>query len=351
MESSNNFSYSDTSFSGYDFNSYINNINLQQSTDFNNGNADSFNYLAIRAYSPSETFQSLVRFYLPQRYDFGYISLHDLSNEEHTISLNTNVNPDYASFILKFNQAFSTTRAYGVSGLPGFLGSNISTTSFGDFLAKYNSINNTNTSNSIIISSIVGLSNLAVSNLVKGDLQYILPSSLESRNRTTDPVIFSIPFSTCLTSSNINIEQYGLGYNLGFALADTTFNTVQRATSFFKILDDYIYLQLNPEFNMNKMDISMPENFTQTLDPTAQSGIYNTKLLLNNFGQYATTFIQSPVNFNPTVGKLDKLSFSWYDSNGNILNNLDCEWSGAVQIVESINLPSFINKEDEKDEK
>jgi hypothetical protein len=92
---------------------------------------------------------------------------------------------------------------------------------------------------------------------------------------------------------------------------------------------------------MNKMDISMPENFTQTLDTTAQSGVYNSKLLLNNFGQYATTFVQSPVNFNPTLGKLDKLSFSWYDSNGNILNNADCEWSGTIQIVEAVNIPDF----------
>jgi hypothetical protein len=341
MEKSNNFLYADTNFSGYEFNSYINNINLEPSTNFNNDDNTSFNYLAIRAYSPSETFQSLVRFYLPQRYDFGYISLKDLSNELLNISSSSNVNPHYLSFLKTFNHAFSTSRVYGGSGLPGFLGSNITTSSFGDFLHQYNLLNTINTSNNNIISSITGQSNLAIYNLISGDLQHILPSYLGTRNKTTDPVTFSIPFSTAVTSSNMNLEQYGLGYNLGFALADTTFNTVHRATSFFKILDDYIYLQLNPEFNMNKMDVSMPENFTQTLDTTAQSGLYNSKLLLNNFGQYATTFIQSPVNFNPTVGKLDKLSFSWYDLNGNILDNADCEWSGTIQIVEAVNTPEF----------
>ena len=87
---------------------------------------------------------------------------------------------------------------------------------------------------------------------------------------------------------------------------------------------------------MNKMDMSQPENFAQTLDTTAQSGLYNSKLILNSFGSFATTFVQSPVSFNPPIGKLDKLSFTWYDYTGAVLNNADCEWSGSVQIVETV---------------
>jgi hypothetical protein len=127
-----------------------------------------------------------------------------------------------------------------------------------------------------------------------------------------------------------------MGYNLGFEFADTPFNTVQRATSFFKLLDDSIYLRMNEEFGLNKMDISQPENFAETLETTAQSGRYNSKLILNSFGSFATTFVQSPVTFNPPLGKLDKLSFSWYNSAGVLLNNADCEWSGSVQIVETV---------------
>jgi hypothetical protein len=176
--------------------------------------------------------------------------------------------------------------------------------------------------------------------LITNDLKYILPAYLASRQIVTDPIEFSLPFSTIVASSNREIEEYGLGYNLGFAQVDTPFNTIQRATSFFKILDDYIYLQLNPEFNMNKLDVSQQENFAQTLDSTAQSQIYNSKLLLNSFGSYSTTFVQSPVNFNPPVGRLDKLSFSWYDITGAIVNNSECEWSGVIQIVESVDIPS-----------
>lgn len=339
MENSSNFVKSDTLFSGYEFNSYIYNLNLAASTDFNNDNVNSFNYLAIRAYSPSETFQTLVRFHLPQRYDFGYISLKDLSSEPFLLtSTSKDINPVYQNFLSTFNSAFVTSRIYGSGVIAGFIGSNISTTGFGNFLEVFNSVNQGNTSNKLILSTIFGYSNSSVSNLINGDLKYILPSYLADRNKVTDPLEFSIPFSSCATFSNANKDAYGMGYNLGFTFQDTPFNTVHKATSFFKILDDYIYLQLNKEYNMNCMDISQPENFAQTLDTTAQSGLYNSKLLLNNFGSFATTFVQSPVLFNPPVGKLDKISFNWYDSTGNLLNNNDCEWSGAIQIVESVNI-------------
>uniref|UniRef100_A0A6C0AMJ1 Uncharacterized protein n=1 Tax=viral metagenome TaxID=1070528 RepID=A0A6C0AMJ1_9ZZZZ len=336
MEKARNFSYSD-SFSGYNFDSYISNINLDPSDT--SANPDSFNYLAIRGYSPTESFQSLVRFYLPQRYDYGYITLLDLSNEQQKIANLTNVNPDYRASLSLFNSVFSTNSVYGSVGIPGFYGSNISTVSFGDFLSKFNAINLTNSSNNLIISTVVGQSNAALYDLITTDLSSILPSYLASRNRITDPIEFSIPFSSCVSQANIGSEQYGLGYNLGFALQDTTVNTVQRGTSFFKILDDYIYLQLNEEFNMNRMDISKPENFSKTRDTTAQTGVYNSKLMLNTFGSFATTFVHSPVTFNPPVGKIDKLTFSWYNSAGVLLNNADCEWSGSVQIVEAVNIP------------
>ena len=337
MEKAANFTYTD-SFSGYGFNSYLNNVILQPSDT--TSNPDSFYYLAIRGYSPTETFQSVVRFFLPQRYDYGFITLLDLSNEPQRIENLTNVNPDYRASLTLFNTLFSTSRVYGSVGIPGFSGSNITTTSFGDFLRQFNVINAINSSNNAIVSTVTGFSNAALSTLINGDLQYILPSYLASRNRVTDPVEFSIPFSSCVAPANIGLEQYGLGYNLGFALQDTDHNTVQRATSFFKILDDYIYLQLNEEFKMNRMDISQPENYSRTRDTTAKSGIYNSKLILNNFGSFATTFVHSPVTFNPLVGKIDKLTFTWYNSAGVLLDNADCEWTGSVQIVEAVNTAS-----------
>jgi len=335
LESTKNFVNTDDN-SGYFLNSYIHNISIDKSGPIEND--DSFNYLAIRAYSPSESFQTMLRLYLPERYDFGYISIKDLSGEISTIKNALNINPEYKNILTAFHSSFNTTKIYGSIGLPGFSGSNISSINFGNFLSQYNGINSTINSGSYITSTVNGYLANGQSNLIVGDLRYILPSYLANRQRVTDPLEFKVPFSTVMSSSNRGIQEYGLGYNLGFAPVDTDFNTVHRATSFFKILDDYIYMKMNPEFNMNRLDISQKENFAETHDTTAQAQLYNCKLILNNFGTYATTFVQNPVNFNPVIGKLDKLSFSWYDITGTIINNSECEWSGAIQIVEKVDV-------------
>jgi hypothetical protein len=337
LEKTSNFAYNDMT-SGYFFNSYIDNINLAKSTDYDNNNPDSFNYIAIRSYSPSETFQAIVRFFLPGRYDFGYISLLDLSNEIVTVQTDSNANPDYVKALGLFTSSFIINKVFGSNAIPGFSGSNISSIGFGDFLKTYSSIYNTIGSNSDTTSTINGSVVAGTSNLIVGDLRYILPSSAATRERFTDPLEFMLPLSTIVADSNRGIEEYGLGYNLGFAPVDTIFNTVQRADSFFKILDDYIYLKMNEEFNMNRLDIATKEDLAVTRDSTAQPNLYNCKLILNNFGTYATTFVQNPVNFNPIIGKLDKLTFSWYDITGQIINNDECEWSGAVQIVEKLDV-------------
>ena len=334
-ETTSNFAYSDMS-SGYFFNSYIHNINLSKSAEKSSYEPDDFNYLAIRAYSPSETFKTLLRFYLPGRYDFGYISLADLSGEIAVINTESNVNPEYKTVLTSFHSTFSTTRVYGTTGLPGFSGSNITTVNFGDFLSHYNNINSTINASSYITSTVNGVLAEGQSTLVTGDLRYILPSYLANRQRVTDPLEFRLPFSTIVSTSNVGVQEYGLGYNLGYLPQDTGFNTIHRADSFFKILDDYIYLRMNPEYNMNRLDISKKENFAETRDTTAQGQLYNCKLILNNFGAYATTFVQNPVTFSPPIGKLDKLSFYWYDVTGTLINNAECEWSGAIQIVEQV---------------
>jgi len=336
-EKTSNFTNADQ-FSGYFFDSFINNINLQQSSSFNNNNADSFYYLAVRAYSPSEQFKCLLRMSLPGRYDFGFVTIRDLSNENITIQLpGALVNPDYANVLTQFNSPFTfTSRTFGATGLPGYSGSNISSIQFGDFLRQYIAIYNSIQTNTVIVSSVSGVVTNGITNLISGDLQYILPSTLVNRSKNQDPLQFALYLSTFVNPANQLIDQYGLGYNLGFAREDTGFNSIQRATSFFKILDDYIYLQMNPEYNMNRLDVSRQENFSATQDPTSESQLYNCKLLLNTFGSYAQTVVQNPVFFNPPIGKLDKLSFQWYDITGTLINNTDCEWSAVLQITESV---------------
>ena len=338
MENTSNFTNADTEFSGYFFNSFIQNINLDGSSNFNNSDPNSFNYLAIRAYSPSESFKALVRFYLPGRFDFGYLSLKDLSNEIITLQSNTNVNSNYLTVLGLFTSSFAGSKVFGSTGLPGFTGSTITTVTFGDFLKQYKNIYGTINTNAGPISSITGTVLQGQRALITGDLQYIIPSYVANRERVYDPLEFSLPFSTIAQDSNRTIEEYSIGYNLGFTQADTQFNTIQRAGSFFKILDDYIYMKMNEEYNMNRLDISRQENYAQTRDTQAESQLYNCKLILNNFGSPATTLIQNPVMFNPPIGKLDKLTFTWYDITGAIIDNNECEWTASIQVVEMMDI-------------
>jgi hypothetical protein len=176
-----------------------------------------------------------------------------------------------------------------------------------------------------------------VANYIQTYLSAILPSYVLNRERFTDPLLFSLLLKSGLSDIRKDLEyEWGLGWNLGFPKVDTPYDTIQRATSFFKILDDYIYLRLNQEFWMNRLDSSGKENLSITHESQGQTNQFAAKLLLANFGAYAQTMIQNPITFNPVLTSIDRLSFQWVDLAGQQIDNLDCEWNAAVQIVEQV---------------
>ena len=329
--------------SGYGFHSYIFNIPLQAYTGptLDISANENYNYLAVRAYSPCEKFNCLTRFYLPGRYDFGFISLKDLSNETQTVLVELSgsrfVNPTYQFVLNQFNNSFKGPKTFGSNAVPGFNGSNYTFTGFGNFLNTYIQTYNAGNSNAQLLATITSNVNQKVSAYIQTYLGAILPSYVLTRERFTDPLLFSFLFKSSLSEVRKDLEyEWGLGWNLGYPKIDTPYDTIQRATSFFKILDDYIYLKLNQEFWMNRLDSSAPENLSVTHEPTGQTNQFAAKLLLANFGSYAQTMIQNPVNFNPVLTAIDKLTFQWVDIAGVQINNLDCEWNAAVQITEQV---------------
>ena len=329
--------------SGYYFNSYIYNIQLQpfkgNSLDISSNTG--YNYLAVRGYSPCETFNCLTRFYLPGRYDFGFIALKDLSNETQSVLVDLSgsalVNPTYAFVLNQFNNSFKGNFRFGSNAIPGFSGSNYTFNGFGSFLNQYVKNYNSGTSNANLLAAITSNVQSNVANYIQTYLSAILPSYVLSRERFTDPLLFSLLLKSGLTDARKDLEyEWGLGWNLGFPKIDTPYDTIQRATSFFKILDDYIYLRLNQEFWMNRLDSSGKENLSITHESQGQTNQFAAKLLLANFGSYAQTMIQNPITFNPVLTSIDRLSFEWVDLTGTRINNLDCEWNAAVQIVEQV---------------
>lgn len=328
-----NFYISDTQYSGYYFNAYNTLIPLS--------NSSTESVLVIRNYSVTEKSQVYMRLSLPNRYDYGYASFQDISNE--TLLLSTqasNFNPNYSSNLQSFNSNFIfDTKTFGSNIVPGFYGITLSNvTGFGDFMKYFISYYTTYQSNIQLINIIQSNVNTNLSNFILNDLQYIIPTTSTNRQNFTDPILFSILWKSTLIPEYANLEDsWGLGWNLGYEKLDTPYALIQTAQSFYKILDDYIVLRLNNEFDVNRVDTSGKEKLSATLESTGATKAYYGKLLLAPFGSYAQTMIMNPIAFNPLLGRLDKLVFTWYDStNSIIIDNSDCEWNAVVQIVENV---------------
>ncbi|NBP05487.1 MAG: hypothetical protein EBV15_04590, partial [Bacteroidetes bacterium] len=171
---------------------------------------------------------------------------------------------------------------------------------------------------------------------ISTQMQYIIPPQLIGRLNYTAPIPFSILwFSSLLPQYKDLLENWGLGYNLGFAKLDTSYSTYHQATSFYKILEDYIYLRLNPEYPINTLDTTAKEDFKITRDSTGAVNRFHGKLLLGNFNTYSRTFVSNQALFNPPIGRLDQLYFQWVDVTGAQINNDNCDWSASIQITES----------------
>lgn len=345
LERNSNFIVSDVSFNGFYFNSYVMNIPLL--SNYDSANSNDYYFVAVRGWSPTEKFQTMMRFYLPNRYDFGFVTLRDLSNE---VILASNIpiefNPVYRTNLLLFNSNFIfTNKNFGSNPTQGFTGSNLTSASFGDFMRQYENYYRTFLSNSAVLTEIQSALKTSINNFIQTDLKYILPESALTRQRYNDPLLFQLLWKTELSpTKEVLDDEWGLGWNLGFAKRDTGFATTFTASSFYKIQQDFIYLRLNPEFNINRMDAGGKENYRTTREPTGITNQYYCKLLLTSFGGNATTFIHNPISFNPPLARLTKLQFQWIDANGVLITNDDSEWNMTVNITEKVETASIPEK-------
>ena len=402
-EKQSNYLACDTQFRGFQFNSYIQHVPLQINKTY---------YLAIRGYTPSEQFETMVRFYMPNRYDYRWVSLSDMALETTIVRSNFtinngiapfNFNPLYAFSLINFDNYFTGNHTYGANIIPSFSGithntnpnsiyykiwqsnvllysSNTTTTTESSTTENGSSSSTTTTTTVItritrsgsiktsgklnIISgwqgfadfydqfvyiynqymglndTITKINNSAIDNINKfiiSDLQNILPASALLRQNYNDPLLFSMLFKTGNNPIiGQRLDNWGIGWNLGYPKEDTAYSTIARGNTFFKILDDYVYVRLNDEFNMNKLDISGKENLAESREPTGGVNQYNTKLFLTTFGGYAQTAIMNPISFNPPIAKLDKFSFTLTDTTGAIIDNQDCDWNATLQITEML---------------
>ena len=352
MENSNNYYRADTDSAGYVFGSYIYNITLD-ATDSNETR-----YLAIRGERPTEQFATMLRIVAPERVDFGFVAMsnifNEISNIYYPVSGGTpspnekvcNYNPDYAANLSNFDQAFAmSNRYFGGGEVSNFYGVPITTSNnpaissnfFFKFMSNLSNYYSNYSSNLTIISSIQCNAQFNFSNIIYNAFGDIFPGYIFGRQNITEPAEFNLLFVDSIPEGRYKTldEGWGLGWNLGFEKSNYSNDTVYTAESFYKIFEDYIFLRLNPEQNMNRVDYTSREHLDRTLDTQGTVQTYYGKLLLNTFGSYGTTFVGNPVEFNPPISRLDRLQIQWVDAAGNVLDNPDCEWNAVLHISEN----------------
>jgi hypothetical protein len=327
-----NFIQADVDFTGYYFNSRLQYIPLTKSSN-------SSQYIAVRGYSPTESFESLLRFIIPNQYTFGYLTITDIINE---IAESKGPNGylydiDYKNILLAFDTAYNQSATFGANIIPTYNGIQITTSNFNDFTKRYNTFYTSYQKALEVVSKIQSYVNSNIIKFININLSNILPPSVLKSQTLISPLLFQIQWnSSLLPQYKSLVDNWGLGYNLGFTNIDSGFSVLQQSDSFYKIIDDYIYLRISPEYNINSIDATNKEVLSLTRDSTGSVGQYFGKLLLGDFNTFSRTFVSNQVTFNPPIARLDKLSFEWLNSRGVQINNANCDWSASIAITEYI---------------
>jgi len=237
-----------------------------------------------------------------------------------------------------FNKMFIGTKVFGRGfANASYPGTSITSAGFADFLNQYAALVVQVTNLAAGITKAQNEAIVLMKSYIATTYAGILPPLVLTRNNFTDPLTFSIKFQSALIPPySTAYDQWGLGWNLGFAKIDTAFTTRHVANSFIKIVDDFIYIMLDEYLNLNGLDVSNKENLSQSRDTFGEKEKYYGKLLLNSFGSFSQTLVQSPKPFTTPVGKLEKLTFSLYDANSRIINNNDCEFNVVLEISEML---------------
>jgi len=153
--------------------------------------------------------------------------------------------------------------------------------------------------------------------------------------------IFTIPWAS-ESPKSAGQTRWGMGWNLGFAKQNLGGQTSYSGQTWPRLFDDYVFLQLNVTEKMNSVDHTSPEQLGIWQNTTGQVEHYFGKLLLNNFGCWSQSMVESPKTFRPPLGRLDRITVNWLDSTGKAISGgaIGCDWHMTLRIVEYVEAPT-----------
>ena len=249
----------------------------------------------------------------------------------------------YADALINFNKQFNISSiTFGAK--TGYQGVSFTFSGYEDTLAQYVAYFSTVQTQYVtyinILSTTTGLLNEYVV------LRYgsILPPGIATRSQYTAAIPFQLlcdynlqpPYTT-------QPDQWGLPWYLGFPKTTVPVigpRTYVTSSTFIRIVQQYIYLKLNPAQNINTLAVSAKENLSETRESQGMDTQYFTKIILNDFANYCRAGVQLQKDFSPVLGKYEIIECILTDQNGNTIDNLDCEYDMVVQITETTNVPT-----------
>jgi hypothetical protein len=306
---------------------------------------------------------------------------------------------DYMDSIVAANTASVLTRA-GSNAIPGFGGVPVQATNFPSLYSTFVNYQSTNTglSESITLASLAAKT--ATKNYVNSRYSTVFPSFLLNNDavptsvgtggvtwyaglhiykpsspfdyhgttgaiQTTDALFNIGPFVNSLNDPQTNpccklITNYLIGlygcipsnfyinsmfYKMGFGINNfiSFYSTVGLSDA---LQNDNIYITINTEQTMNRMDVSRPQDITVTQETT---GEYNTvlgKILTEGTGVQTSTqaIVQSPARFNPPLANVDHVTFQLLLDDLTPFNLVvpfevpNSAWNGILQIDQEVGI-------------
>ena len=354
--------------SGWNFLSYLNRISVRSSVP---------QYAVhVRAYDPIPQFVTGLRIIGNNYTDFGLPTLGEIASEISSLSGYQYITEMQGSIYLLSTQAFNAvistnnslrlnngynrySHAYAdaltifndsmmvssitFGGNAGFAGQSFSFQGYADAFSQYQVYYSTTTGLYQTYTTIFSTTTTAMDNYVTQVYGDILPSSILSRSQYTAPLPFQLLFRYDLKEPYLSqFDEWGLGWYLGFPKANVPLagpRTYVTSDTFIRIVQNYIYLKLNPAFNINTIAVSGKENLSETRESQGQDVQYFTKILTNNFGDYCRAGVQLQKDFEPVIGKYEIISCQLVDKNGIQITNDDCDFDLTIGITELTNGP------------
>ena len=365
-QNSNYIAFDDQS--GYNFLSYLNGISVRPTVP---------EYAVhVRGYDPIPQFTTGLRIIGNNYTSFGTLTLNEIAQEisslngyspisdlsgslylENTPAYNQIISTNngirlgngnrfthvYADALVNFNKQFFIS-SITLGAKSGYQGVPFTFNGYADALAQYAAFYSTVTGKYVLYTTILSTTTGLLNEYVTLRYGTILPPGIATRSQYTAPIPFQLLFDYNLKPPyKTQIDEWGLGWYLGFPkLTVPVIGPRTRVTSdtFIRIVQNYIYLKLNPAQNVNTMAVSAKENLSETRESQGMDTQYFTKIILNDFASYCRAGVQLQKDFSPVLGKYEVIECYLTDQNGNTLSNTDCDYDMVVQITEVTNVPT-----------